>query len=123
MRLPRRAVVEVRNSSNWVLGAPRGYLHRRVLHACIGSRMQPDEELVEEQRQAYASPEFYDAAVPPVPVPAADAFAAYSFQVLEDAFGDTSASDIQRESSVVLSLSESFSFLHSTFASFLFFLS
>ena len=72
--------------------------------------MQPNEELVEEQRQDKASFEFYDAVVPPVPVPAANAFAAFSFQVLEDAFGDTSASEIQTESSVVLSLSESSSF-------------
>ena len=111
MRLSRQAVVEVRKSSNWVPRAPRGYCYKRVLHACIGSRMQWYEELVEEQRQDQASFELCDAVAPPVPVPAANAFAAFSFQVLEDAFGDTSASEIQTESSVVLSFSDSFSVL------------
>ena len=69
MRLSRQAVVEVRKSSNWVPRAPRGYCYKRVLHACIGSRMQPNEELVEEQRQDRASLESCDAVVPPVPVP------------------------------------------------------
>ena len=93
MRLSRQAVVGVRNSRNRVLGA-LWLRYKRVLHACVGSRMQWYEEFVEEQRQDQASVELCDAVAPPVLVPAANAFVAFSFQVLEDAFGDTSASEI-----------------------------
>ena len=34
MRLPRQAMVEVRNSRNWVQGA-QGLRYKRVLHACL----------------------------------------------------------------------------------------
>ena len=67
MRLPRQAVVEVRNPRNRVQGAPRLW-HKRVLHACtIGSRMQWYPEFVEGRRQDQASSESCDTVAPQFP--------------------------------------------------------
>ena len=119
MRLSRRAEVEFRKFSN-ALSGRRGLLisgsppwepvQARPTRLCW-LEMQEEVELLVREIQNQASYHDHDAALPRAPLPPANAFAAFSFLVFEDAFGDTSASEIQTESSEVLSLSESFSFL------------
>ena len=72
--------------------------------------MQKGAELLAREVESQASLRVRDAGLLRAPVPSANAFAAFPI-VIEDAFGESSASEIPTESSVVLSLSESFSFL------------
>ena len=79
-------------------------------YTLVGSRLQKGAELLAREVESQASLRLRDAGLLRAPAPSANAFAAFPI-VFEDAFGDSSGSEIPTEPSVILSRSESFSFL------------
>ena len=67
-------------------------------------------ELLAREVESQASLRLRDAGLLRAPAPSANAFAAFPI-VFEDAFGDSSAPEIQTKTTVVSSLSESSTFL------------